>query len=338
LTLSQIVLLFCLGAADARASDVVVQGPSFGRRAEAVAIAQLARSSGLQPRVLRRYEHGEGWRWTVILRGFTDIPSAGEAAHRAAALTGRSYAIRADRGQEPVDLSSPAPSIAVSAQVARDLWTRATRAHGPADALDRVTEAAVVTFRFARVLPDGRRVLHEYGRRDGTLQLRFYDEARPDDVATYLVADGEAWATRGSAPLSPRDVYRTRELIQRFAPERVLRAALVLPRLLDAAAPLPEVEEVDGEGVTYLIGDLGQGRTRVRVDLSEGRVVTLAVNLDANGLERAFAGNAGGPLRLPAQVTTTVGEHVADRVEVLELSLESFEPIVMLKAAPTSSP
>jgi hypothetical protein len=314
------ILLF---AGLAGAADVAtVDGPSFQRRADALAVAHVARAEGLKPRVARAYEHGEGWRWRVVLRGFTAIDDATGAASRASLATGRYYVVRsADpllRSPSIVERAEPAPLDPY------ELLLRARRAHGPVDSLERLESADAVTFRFVRVLPDGRRIAHVYVRDGARTFLSFEPEGGLGDArATYLLADGRAWAATGGEPLVERDFFRTRDLVQRFAPHRVLQPALALPSAIADRRGLRPLETDGPDPAPFAVdGGVDGARAALWIDPATARVVRIVHRTSGEGLVRTFSIEPVGPFAVPSVTSTWRDGAEIDRVEVVDLRLE----------------
>lgn len=303
---------------------ILVQGPVFEQRREAAALAQVVRAAGFRPRLQRRFLHAEGWRWTVVLRGYTDLGEAAGAAEQASSLTGRSYTVY---GVEPI--TSPRP-VQVGPAVGQvdplEVALRARRSHGPVDALERVVQAESLTFRFTRWTADGRAIHHHYQRTATEISLRFWSKEDSEPSAEYLIRGDQAWVRQESGELVSRDLHRTRERIARFAPEQVLYPLLLLPRALverrELALARPvELRSNDLEVLYRFDGDHLAGPARLWIESATARVLRFELGQGDSALLRELRGTLDHDLMLPRELITSRGGTEVDRIEVVELTL-----------------
>ncbi|TVQ91727.1 MAG: hypothetical protein EA397_08985 [Deltaproteobacteria bacterium] len=318
------MLLASVAGTTFAAEPITVQGPQFEQRRDAAAHAQAARAAGLRPRLQRRFHHAEGWRWTIVFQGFSDLAEATGTAERASSLTGRSYVvygvepITGPRLAEPIELDQPIDPVAV--------MLRTRRNHGPIDALERVEHATSVTFRFIRRTPDGRTIHHEYVRDGRYGYLKFWQPDVPGAGGEFIVRDGQGFSATPDGDLSVRDLHRTRDRIARFAPERVLHPVLLLSRALierrelALATPTPG-RATDLEVLYAFKGDHLAGPARLWIDPHLSRVLRFELGENERAVMRELRGSLGHELGLPRELITRRGGVEIDRIQILELSV-----------------
>lgn len=343
--------LLMLWPLSASAADTfAVRSPSVTQRADARILAQLVRASGLQPRMQRHYEHGEGWRWSVGVAGFDDLHAARRAAERLTGLTGRSYAVygatppgvrSASSRLHDVDRTQPAApegaafpsarapstgSASGSALTPQVLRLHAARIHGLAGARDQLVDAEELTFRFVRHLADGRRIVHHYQRGPRTIVLEFHPEGAPRRATRFQIDGGRASVhAPGREPIVVATASAL-ETVARLSPSRVLDAALTLsdglrqPELWRfSAEPAERAEWVSFRAVRPTPGHF----TAVELDPLTSRVRRAVRQTDRGDLVYEIQGDLGGDLALPIQIISRRDGVIVDRIELLELSVIS---------------
>jgi len=303
-----------------RPSLIEVRGPPLSTRTEAAEIAQVTRAEGIRTRVERRYEHGAGWSWVVVVRRPGTVDDARMIARALAQSTGHSFVVLGAPA-EPPDTSDEPP--AVYQDDASTILGIARRRNSPHDAAVRLERADALTFRYVRTLSDGARIAHTYARHDGRIYLRFHPEgAGAEQAATYLIADGQAWAARGDGPLTATDYHRTRDTIQRFSPERVLQPALSAGASL--GAPRESIATTVARDGTIQLRVVDGSSTVVpelHLDPATARVVRVVAPLEGLAIIHELGGEPIGDLRLPRVQVTRRGTVVLDRVELVDLQL-----------------
>lgn len=328
MTFRPVLIVAALGvtAIGALASEpqAMVESSPLSTRSEAASIARIARGQGVRPKVVRRYEHAVGWSWIIAVPRLQTVEQARVVAQRLAASTGLGYIVVG-----PSSSSSPDPDT-VEADPARSpaqdldaFLALARRRNSPADALQQVEKADALTFRYVRVLADGSRIAHTYARHDGRIYLRFGPEGgAADQTATFLIAEGQAWAARGDAPLTPTDFYRTRDTVQRFAPERVLQPSLTAGNRLSFSGSA-STRQPGSDGVVQLVvsDDDGAVSSELWIDEGSGRVVRVVAPASELDIVHELQGESTGSLRLPAVQLTLRGSTVLDRIEQVDLRL-----------------
>lgn len=347
------------------ADTFAVRSPSVTQRADARILAQLVRASGLQPRMQRHYEHGEGWRWSVGIAGFDDLHTARRAAERLTDLTGRSYAVygatppgvrsasarlRAVEPAQPGAFNGAAVSTAGALQrgstgsasgpplTPQALRLHAARVHGPPGAGDRLVAADQLTFRFVRHLADGRRIVHRYQRGSSGISLEFHPEGAPEQATRFQIAGGLATVQApGKEPIAVATAS-ARETIARLSPLRVLDATFALSHALRQPElwRFSDAPDAPAEWVPFRAVQLTPGHfTAVELDPLTSRV-RRAVRRTARGdLVYELQGDLGGDLALPVQIISRRDGTVVDCIELLELSIKSNDKTT-LPATPSS--
>ena len=117
----------------AYADAFYLEAPPVDARVEAVALQEEARLLGLEARVTRRYRHGSGWEFVVVVEGFEERPGAEDAARRLAEQTGQGIAVyRLESSGKPSapEAEPVSPPSEASLPDAGDLLQRAARSLG----------------------------------------------------------------------------------------------------------------------------------------------------------------------------------------------------------------
>ena len=325
-----IVLLGLMLHQAAVARPFYVEGPALRMRSEAASIAKLVEQAGYRARVVRRYGHGDGWRFAVVLDGFDGKDQATDAAYRVSSLTGRSYAVfLSDEAQParalPEVIATPDDADAPTTAV---ILARARRAHGGEGVLDKVRGTEDLVFRFMRRTADGRSILHTYARRGAERYLRIDVMEGRGTSSEMRFASGAGWLRTEKSGWQEQDGARTVEVIDAFAPERVLEAALVLPEamthrrelaLLRLASTAPDAVELRYEGAGRPVA--------MWVDRSTDRVSRLVVGEGADRVVRTLSGDAGSVLApVPERMRTHRGDDLLDDVQVMLLEAGGAVP------------
>lgn len=344
--LASLVLLATLALAAPSRGAFYLEGPAVGSRSEAVVVVREATSRGWNARVVKRYDHGDGWEFVARVEGFEDQEGASAAARELADATGVGVAVYASEGDEVRVIENvagtPANAVGEAAAVSPDALTvaqwmeRAARAHGGVDGGQAVIEAAdEVLFRFRRRVPGGPVVDHTWARRGADLYVQVdvvEGEAVPS--RTWLLGD-RAWLVAGDAPPAPQDPTRARAALDRFSPEQTLGFPL---RFARAVASRPELQllhrdgtvRIEGERFEHLRydGERGAGAVALAIDPKRFLVRQVELGTDVEPVVHRFADyrDLGSGLVVPWQVRTWHGEELADEIEVLQLEVDPLFP------------
>jgi hypothetical protein len=261
--------------------------------------------------------------------------SVGEQTHAAAAeappegLVASTVAVPVVAPVEPQVALPDASARRATAEVA-GILSRAVRAHGGVTGgLSALQAADAVLFRYRRTLPDGSVVRHSYARRGADVFLDVVIEEGPGASSRSGISGEMAWLSLGDSAAVPQDLERTREVLDRFAPERVLSFALGFAQAVEDRRELQNltlVGQSDLGGETCHIlrygGDQASGPLAIAVDVDRSTIrrVTFASDAGDLTLEYTDYGTEAGFVA-PHRVRTWRGETLVDDVEVLEMSL-----------------
>jgi len=307
-------------------------------------MAQAASAQGLRARIVRRYRHGSGWQFVLMVEGFGDHATASAAAEALASTTGRGISVfSADPGIVPIAspqmavVAAPAPStnstpVPPAPQAAPPspdvVLRRSVRAVGGSKGGVVTTDAAQsLQYRFRRTTPDGQVIEHLFARKQHELRVEIRVIEGEGVSSTTTVLEHAAYVqVEGKGAV---EVDRSRALVNatRFAPGAVLGLGLTLAASIEQR---PEFDSMRNDGTT-IIGSSACHVLRFDGD-SLNRPLVLAVATHDWSLREATFGaglrieysdwtdhDAG--VVVPHRVRTWRHEALIDDVEVLELDL-----------------
>ena len=84
------------------AAEFYLESPPMTTRSEALGVQQLAIDEGLEARVVRRYAHGAGWEYVVVVEGLESREAAEEHAESIAGKGGRGITVYRREGTDGV--------------------------------------------------------------------------------------------------------------------------------------------------------------------------------------------------------------------------------------------
>ncbi|MED5370410.1 MAG: hypothetical protein VX899_05320 [Myxococcota bacterium] len=237
-TLLALALMASVALAD---EGYYLESPPLPTRAEALEIQQLAQESGINARVVRRYEHGSGWEYLVVAEGFTELDAAQQAAAQLAQDSGQGITVYEGdetggrrlnaRAQGWTGSSLDPGAVAVETPqeplpTTQEILAHAVRALGGEGGGEaRLADAEALTFRYERSLdtPAGRvQARHDLAWEAGDQRLRIQHIDGPGVDATMLVRGEEAWVYTEESGVLERDPEKTREVLADFGPDAVL--------------------------------------------------------------------------------------------------------------------
>jgi hypothetical protein len=217
-----------------------LESPPLGTRAEALELQEVGQLQGISARVVRRYEHGSGWEYLVVVEGYG---SRGEAEHAAQLFAeGSGHGITVYEGEggsgrrltargEGWTGSSIDPGAVATAPAkdelpaADEVLARSVRAlGGESGGALRLQESPAFRFRYERELdtPAGVvRAKHDLAWEQGDLRLKIEHQSGPGQYASMLVHGDKAWVHTEDGMLE-RDPQRCREVLADFGPLVVL--------------------------------------------------------------------------------------------------------------------
>lgn len=286
------------------AGEASVESAAYPTREEAMVVfeaveAGLGEGAAERPRLVRRYQQGEGWRYIVIIENM-DGPRAEAVAGLAEGLT----AILPEAAEAPRQPRRPTPAPVVEATPepepaaeprkvprgermpeADDLLEAAVKAHGGTEgAGNRLRAASTLRFSYERIVPvsGGTLVAHnEFLRRGDALRLEIeIREGEGVDSTTTLTEEQKGFVAVDGEVLE-RDGGRTLEMLERFSPEAVLSIPLGLPEDVETAAAWRGLEtvrqeEVSGQQLWIVKGNVqddGMGLREAAFDAEQQRLV-----------------------------------------------------------------
>lgn len=259
-----ILLGLLLNTANA-ADTYYLESPAVSTRSEVGALLRRAQAEGWKARVTRRYTHGAGWQYVLLVENFDGLEEAESAAGLLAGLGGTGIAVYRYEGRAAQRLNSSRPAgqangdsppTADAAPDAAQILRRAVRAMGGSEGgIDRLEAASHLRFSFERtVMHDSgaTRAEHSLWVHDQSLRLetQIVEGEGTDSVA--VVHGDEAWLRSGDETLS-RDPEQVRSLLSEFTPAILLAYPLHFSRLaegdpLHAQLRLSEDQAIDGGG------------------------------------------------------------------------------------------
>lgn len=332
-----------MSATTARAQAYYLESDAAGNREVPADVARLVAEAGVDGRVLRLYVPDVGWRYVFRSEEEADDVLLGavlDAVALRAPLPLKLVVVDDGHAEVARTAAAPAPSAAPSggplppdrAMASEDVVQQLLRAHGGPSATAGIPGAATLLFRFERVLP-GLRVAHVYARRgdDRYLEIRVLEG---EGVSSRTgVVNGRAWSDAGGD--TTLDPLHVRNVIERFAPERVLglAASLTTGALKGRAyehLALGDSVRVAGRGAVVLQwpGDLELGPRSLVVDVGTGRLVEAASTQGPVVLLWSYSDYADAGLGwiYPRRAEATQGDDLVDAVEVSELDVEPVFP------------
>jgi len=278
-------------------ADFYLEAPPMGARPEAQAVLETAEVLGWDGRVLRRYRHGTGWEFVVVVEGFQDRALAEEAARALAEESGVGITVYRLEGREGVPLGETddrqrvVPSAAMPE--AEELLQRAARAlGGPQGGLARLEAAPLVEVTYLReVTAEGGAVV-AWHRWAGAADQRLL-EIRPEGgglgVASVSVLrpDG-AWLRTGGTT-SPADRERCVEVMEDLSPMARLAWPLQFAGRLEEAGPyrVARQELVQGRSTWVLVATspTPERASRIWLDAATGRPLKVDFQTEGGRVE-----------------------------------------------------
>lgn len=225
--------------AAALADPYYLETAVMAERAEAVALEQKVDALGLESRVVRRFQLGQGWGFALLVEGLADEPAARAAAAKVQGIAGAPPTIYRMEARERVAVVETPATPEAPARTAAWWIDAADRALGGASGgAAGLARAGAVQFEFERTFAHGGKevtVVHRYWREAGSRRLEVDADGLGQDSLAVVTPAG-AWLRVGSE-VKNRDIGVLVGTVDGFAPEAVLAVALEAHRILAA----PEV-------------------------------------------------------------------------------------------------
>ncbi len=221
-------------------------------RSEALAIQQLALDEGMHARVVRRYIHGVGWEYVVVVEELADRESAEKAAEVLAEKGGRGITVYRREGTEGrrvggVGTPGTGPggldptAVAVTDSAAPELPSAATvleqavRALGGREGgLARLAAAENLRFSYERtVRHEDKKLVAKHLLLRTPDGIRLEVEGVQGVVSSISVVGPEGAWVEVEGKVTAREPERVLEVLEAFSPEELLAYPLEFARLVD---------------------------------------------------------------------------------------------------------
>mgnify|MGYP002632842428 CR=1 FL=1 len=333
--------------------DFYLESPPLRTRSEALAIQQLAVEEGLDARVVRRYAHGAGWEYVVVVEDL-EREAAEQAAESLAAQGGRGITVYRREGAEgtrvggvdteskgPAGLDPTEPALAVELgaelPTASTILERAVRALGGREGgISAVAASDFLRFSYERTLTyEGvELVAHHLLLRSPTgLRLEVHGKEGVRDSIS-VVGPGGAWVEADGAVVE-RDAERVAEVLDAFGPEQLLAYPLEFARLVDTEPAYrllrtQGLEPFEGSDCWRLeyTGPEVDGTMTLMVDGSSWQVASVGFTTDSGKVRYLFSDyrELDTGLVTPFHVALERNGALVESLTVEELSLPSELP------------
>jgi hypothetical protein len=316
-------------------------------RGEALAVQREAEDLEVAARVVRRYTHGSGWEYLVLVEGIAGREQAEELAALLAESSGRALTIYEKEGRDARALSEtpagqgtgglgvdPALPAVADPQLpdAQAVLKGAVRALGGSEGgAERLAEADNLSFRYRRTVQGEVSLTahHELLRSADTemLEIRMVEGVGVDSRTLIVGDQAWLWTVDGR---SAQDAERARGLVGDFGPEQLLGWPLEFARLVEADpgyALLRTEGRVLAEERPVLAleydGPEAGGTLRVLVEEATSHPVRVSYTTDAGIVAYDFSDwrELDTGLVVPFHVVLLRDGLPVDTIDVLELAL-----------------
>jgi hypothetical protein len=326
------------------AQEFYLESPPLQTRAEALELQAEATALGLDAQISRRYGHGSGWEFLVVVEGFESADTAQTAAVELAQQAGRGITVY-QQGGEPVVAGpvteQPAESAEPELPDAGEVLARASRALGGQEGgLDLLERSCCVRFRYERTVTEGSLELaaqHDFARSGSTtvLSLIPLDDAV---VPSVTVIQGDQVWLETEAGLQERDLVRAQEVLVGFAPEAMLHWPLRFAGFTSADpryGDLQTIERLVQDDTTLLVLENGQGDLRLHIDEATWRPTRIRMTSDGGTWTQSFSDwrELDVGLVVPFEVSVQRDGTQVESIRVAELSLVAAADVDALAAA-----
>ena len=317
---------FWIGVALA-GSGFYLEAPPMDTRAVAVELQTQARELGLDARVLRRYRHGTGWQFIVVVEGFDDRAGAERSARDLAERSGQGIAVYRLEGEEAVPVWDEWSSETVAQGELPDAETLMQKAGrsvgGPLGGQTRLAEVKTLRFRYTRAITttEGRWTAHHNWVASG-------DASR---VATEVV-EGEGGTSSvvvmGPEELREADSTQAEAVLQDLSPMARLAWPLQFAAGIDEMGPyrVARQEIVAGRSCWVLVSTAIRGNqpSRIWVDSEHGRPARVDFATEAGRVELTLWDwrEPDTGVVVPFSLEVRRDGRLVEQIEVHELSLE----------------
>lgn len=326
------------------AQEFYLESPPLQTRAEALELQSEAAALGLDAQISRRYGHGSGWEFLVVVEGFESADVAQDAAIQLAQQAGRGITVYQEGGEAVV--TGPSTDPVADPQhpelpPAEEVLARASRALGGQDGgLDLLERSCCVRFRYQRTVADAGlelSAMHDFARSGDTTVLSLLPVDGAVVPSVTVIQGDQVWLETESG-LQERDLVRAQEVLVGFAPEAMLHwplrfagFAVADPRYGD----LQTIERVVNGDTSLLVLENGQGDLRLHVDEATWRPSQIRMTSDGGTWTQSFADwrELDVGLVVPFEVVVQRDGAQVESIRVDELSLVAPSDVDALAAA-----
>ncbi len=323
----------------AYADAFYLEAPPVDARVEAVALQEEARLLGLEARVTRRYRHGSGWEFVVVVEGFEERPGAEDAARRLAEQTGQGIAVyRLESSGKPSapEAEPVSPPSEASLPDAGDLLQRAARSLGGVQGGQvRLESASSLWVQYDRTVftADANvRARHEWASRGDLHRVGVVIAEGGTGVDSTLGAGPEGTWVLVDGKVADAQADPAREVLASLSPMARLAWPLQFAVRQQEAGPyrVARQEEVGGRTCWVLVG-LKPGPddpTRLWLDVEDGRPARVDFATDGGRFELTLSDwrEPDTGVVVPYVVEVRRDGHLVERIEVLEFTMGSDLP------------
>lgn len=333
------MLWLFLGLGLALADGYYLEATPVDARAEAADLLEQARALGLEPRVIRRYRHGSGWEFVVVVEGFDARAGAENAARRLAEQSGQGiavYRLEGGAAAAPAQDIAAAPAPEASLPQADELLQRAARSLGGVQGgqarLEGAASLRVLYDRTVLTADATVRARHDWASQGDQQRVSIeVADGAPGVSSTVVHGPGGAWvqASGQVRDARPSDAL---EVLDTLSPMSRLAWPLQFAARLETAGPyrVARQEEVGGRTCWVLVAitPTADQPTRLWLDLEDGRPARVDFATDGGRVELTLSDwrEPDTGVVVPHVVEVRRDGRLVERIEVAELTLRTELP------------
>ena len=281
-------LALCLGlSAEPQLRSPLTQSEAIARNTLAIA-EQL----DLDAQIHKSYQHGQGWQYSVMIRGFSTSEGASAAGALLAEKTGRGVDLLLEDSGDRLDWLAPL-SVLPSAE---NLRMRVVRALGGVDGgRTRLEKAKALSFAYSRRLPKQDLVAnHRFDRFDEFYRAEIVQPATPNRDVVFLHGPQGDWVKQ-TGVFRPVAVSHFALVQEELSPATVYGGVLALPGLLTSDLDYGRLrvagqELIDFRNAIRLEGASPHGKVVLWVEASTALPISWQLDTDAGSNQWVFLG------------------------------------------------
>lgn len=307
------------------ASEPQLRSPLTQNEAEAQSALTIAREMGWEARLLKNYQHGLGWQYSVRVRGFQSVDEAQAAGKIFAEKSGRGVDLVLEGAVGERELLSPLPVL----PAAQDFRMRVARALGGRQGgLLQLNGAQSLSFSYSRSLPENDVFArHQYGRSAGYFRCSVSQPADPEKDFLVLRGPQGDWVNE-SGGLRPMGKAQMDEVLENFGPQAVYASVLALPQLLlddpdYLSLRVTGQELIDFRNAIRMESTNRHGKIILWAEAGSGLPISWAFHSEAGVVQWIFGGwrAVESNLILPTNVEVYGGGRFLDQIRLEEIDL-----------------